>query len=134
MCDVRRVSCKFPSLAKEGWPRPSTIMSRCILKKGPDGVVCSTFAQIHEEPKQTAPSARGLRWLRDIFLSAQPPLLSQGGEFSPRYQLFGSTLILIAMSLLLSACHTPQGTSEVAEIRIPKGAGGVGFLPLLVME
>jgi NitT/TauT family transport system substrate-binding protein len=35
---------------------------------------------------------------------------------------------------ILAACTTPQTRSEVTEVRIPKGAGGVGFLPLLVME
>jgi len=37
-------------------------------------------------------------------------------------------------TLLLSACHNAPSTSEAGEIHIPKGAGGVGFLPLLVME
>ena len=35
---------------------------------------------------------------------------------------------------ILAACTAPQSPGEVTEIRIPKGAGGVGFLPLLVME
>jgi len=34
----------------------------------------------------------------------------------------------------LVGCTTPRPAGEAAEIRIPKGAGGVGFLPLLVME
>jgi len=33
-----------------------------------------------------------------------------------------------------SSSSTSSSTSEVNEIRIPKGAGGIGFLPLLVME
>jgi len=38
----------------------------------------------------------------------------------------------IALALaLLTACG---GSTRVREVRIPKGAGGVGFLPLLVME
>jgi NitT/TauT family transport system substrate-binding protein len=39
--------------------------------------------------------------------------------------------ILAVACVLLAACHTGGPASE---IRIPKGAGGVGFLPLLVME
>src|SRR6478752_2355980 len=38
--------------------------------------------------------------------------------------------IVFALALL-TACG---GGSRVKEIRIPRGAGGVGFLPLLVME
>src|SRR5262245_53235197 len=34
----------------------------------------------------------------------------------------------------LGACGGNQSASEAKEVRIPKGAGGVGFLPLLVME
>ena len=40
---------------------------------------------------------------------------------------FGSVLALV----LLTACG---GGSRFKEVRIPRGAGGVGFLPLLVME
>src|SRR5215470_4945664 len=45
--------------------------------------------------------------------------------------------LLVSASLwLLPSCNkapaTPKG--EVTEVRIPRGAGGVGFLPLLVME
>jgi NitT/TauT family transport system substrate-binding protein len=36
--------------------------------------------------------------------------------------------------LLLIMLVTALGNAEVSEIRIPTGAGGVGFLPLLVME
>src|SRR5262249_2250178 len=38
--------------------------------------------------------------------------------------------------LILSACTNKPAppASEVTEVRIPRGAGGVGFLPLLVME
>ncbi|HEX4274609.1 MAG TPA: hypothetical protein VHZ74_04610 [Bryobacteraceae bacterium] len=35
---------------------------------------------------------------------------------------------------ILSALATVQAGAEVNEVRIPTGAGGVGFLPLLVME
>ena len=34
----------------------------------------------------------------------------------------------------LSSCNASPAPGEVTEVRIPKGAGGVGFLPLLVME
>ena len=36
--------------------------------------------------------------------------------------------------VLLAGCGGSTSTSETKEIRIPKGAGGIGFLPLLVME
>jgi NitT/TauT family transport system substrate-binding protein len=36
--------------------------------------------------------------------------------------------------LLLVLINAPVASAEVAEVRIPTGAGGVGFLPLLVME
>jgi NitT/TauT family transport system substrate-binding protein len=43
---------------------------------------------------------------------------------------------MVAVLLLLSACGGKNATQkgEVMEVRIPRGAGGVGFLPLLVME
>src|SRR5260221_11473857 len=45
-----------------------------------------------------------------------------------------ATCILL-MSLLIVACNkTPTPAAEVTEVRIPRGAGGIGFLPLLVME
>jgi NitT/TauT family transport system substrate-binding protein len=43
-------------------------------------------------------------------------------------------LSVALLLLFLSGCHNAPSTSEAAEIHIPKGAGGVGFLPLLVME
>ena len=36
--------------------------------------------------------------------------------------------------VLLTGCGASPSTSETKTIRIPKGAGGIGFLPLLVME
>ena len=45
-------------------------------------------------------------------------------------------LLLSASLWLLPSCNKAPATSkgEVTEVRIPRGAGGVGFLPLLVME
>lgn len=40
------------------------------------------------------------------------------------------TLLLIA----LASCNSRPSGAEVTEVRIPMGAGGVGFLPLLVMQ
>jgi NitT/TauT family transport system substrate-binding protein len=42
----------------------------------------------------------------------------------------------VALWVLPAACNKPQGTpeQEVKQVRIPRGAGGIGFLPLLVME
>jgi len=43
--------------------------------------------------------------------------------------------LIASLSLLFHAgCSKPATTGEVSEVRIPRGAGGVGFLPLLVME
>jgi sulfonate transport system substrate-binding protein len=50
---------------------------------------------------------------------------------------FGSLLCAFAsLWLMESSCNKPAitKTAEVTEVRIPRGAGGVGFLPLLVME
>ena len=44
---------------------------------------------------------------------------------------FRVTCATALLSLALAACHSGGAATE---IRIPKGAGGVGFLPLLVME
>ena len=49
----------------------------------------------------------------------------------------GSLLcVFVSLWLMPSACNKVPLTqaSEVTEVRIPRGAGGVGFLPLLVME
>ena len=43
------------------------------------------------------------------------------------------TLILVAV-LILSSCGGAGDASKPLVVRIPRGAGGVGFLPLLVME
>jgi len=46
-------------------------------------------------------------------------------------------LLCVSVSLWLTASCTKTPTSpeaEVTQVRIPRGAGGVGFLPLLVME
>jgi len=41
----------------------------------------------------------------------------------------------VSLWLLITGCtRNPAPTGEVTEVRIPRGAGGVGFLPLLVME
>src|SRR5215467_14392654 len=42
----------------------------------------------------------------------------------------------VSLWLLPSACNKPSAIpgGEVTEVRIPRGAGGIGFLPLLVME
>jgi NitT/TauT family transport system substrate-binding protein len=42
-------------------------------------------------------------------------------------------LLLTAM-LILSSCSGTRDASKPLVVRIPRGAGGVGFLPLLVME
>jgi NitT/TauT family transport system substrate-binding protein len=42
--------------------------------------------------------------------------------------------ICIAALLLLSACGSAPEQGEVQELRMPTGAGGVGFLPLRVMQ
>jgi NitT/TauT family transport system substrate-binding protein len=47
-----------------------------------------------------------------------------------------SIICALAAALTVSACGEAEETqgAEVTEVRIPRGAGGVGFLPLLVME
>src|SRR5579871_895173 len=40
----------------------------------------------------------------------------------------------LVLFLLLALLHAATAAAEVTEVRIPTGAGGVGFLPLLVME
>jgi NitT/TauT family transport system substrate-binding protein len=42
--------------------------------------------------------------------------------------------LLFVVPFFLTACGGGGGASEATEIRIPRGAGGVGFLPLLMME
>src|SRR4030095_14338864 len=44
--------------------------------------------------------------------------------------------VFVSLWLILPACNKKPSTpvAEVTELRIPRGAGGVGFLPLLVME
>jgi NitT/TauT family transport system substrate-binding protein len=43
---------------------------------------------------------------------------------------------LLVLLFFIAACRAqaPSSTTEVTELHIPRGAGGVGFLPLLVME
>lgn len=41
---------------------------------------------------------------------------------------------LLMFSIFTGCGNKGAVTQEVTEVRIPRGAGGVGFLPLLVME
>src|SRR5439155_20141671 len=79
------------SLAKEGWPRHQGKWSRSL--GGAAGVVRSTSDNRWLEP--TTPSAPQ-RWLRSIFLMAQPPLLLQGNGvgccFALQCQMLGCPL------------------------------------------
>jgi sulfonate transport system substrate-binding protein len=43
-------------------------------------------------------------------------------------------ILMLVGAALIGACGGGSDTSPATEIRIPRGAGGVGFLPLLVME
>jgi len=64
---------------------------------------------------------------------AQPPRLRKAGIKTRTQTALFYTLLF--SSLLLLSCNKPAAsTEEVTEIHIPRGAGGVGFLPLLVME
>lgn len=45
-----------------------------------------------------------------------------------------SLLLAVILCSLSMGCGGSNTTATVEEIRIPRGAGGVGFLPLLVME
>ena len=42
--------------------------------------------------------------------------------------------VVLLLSGLLASCKRAGSHPEVTEVRIPRGAGGVGFLPLLAME
>ena len=53
---------------------------------------------------------------------------------SPGGRGLGLAAITLLFFLLSSCNKPPTATGEVTEIHIPRGAGGVGFLPLLVME
>src|SRR5215468_4366765 len=72
---------------------------------------------------------------RLCFAKVTPP--NSGGEWDMALKLpLQFILVAFAVLLLLSACNGKPATQngEVTEVRIPRGAGGVGFLPLLVME
>jgi len=45
-----------------------------------------------------------------------------------------SLVLLLFLSLVIGACAGGRNTGKLEELRIPLGAGGVGFLPLLVMQ
>src|SRR6266567_535453 len=79
-CGLKRI----PLLGKGGVDAPSRNIP--VTLKVADGVVRSNSKTILlNEP----PCRRPLRWLRDIFLKAQPPLLCQGGEFASSHN-FGN--------------------------------------------
>src|SRR5437667_4105840 len=42
--------------------------------------------------------------------------------------------VFMSLWFMPQACSKPSVVTETTEVRIPRGAGGVGFLPLLVME
>lgn len=46
----------------------------------------------------------------------------------------GVALLIAAQVVVLALALAPAARAEVDELNIPKGAGGLGFLPLLVME
>jgi NitT/TauT family transport system substrate-binding protein len=48
----------------------------------------------------------------------------------------GSLGLVVCLAVAAASCRGANGreAGRVTEVRIPKGAGGVGFLPLLVME
>ena len=49
--------------------------------------------------------------------------------------LYARTQCMLLVCMLITACSkSATPVSEVTEVRIPRGAGGLGFLPLLVME
>jgi NitT/TauT family transport system substrate-binding protein len=56
----------------------------------------------------------------------------RAADFAAR-PLIGRLALLLVVAVSVIACGG-GGSAAVQEIRIPKGAGGVGFLPLLVME
>jgi hypothetical protein len=78
-------SSELPSLVKEGWPRHQTNVAKHPLMERTRWFVHATDYRLLNEP----PRLREQRWLREIFLIAQPPLLNQGGEWlAPNIRLF----------------------------------------------
>ena len=55
-------------------------------------------------------------------------------DFPQKTDVGENTMKRIAVALALALLAPLAARAEVEEIKIPRGAGGVGFLPLLVME
>src|SRR4029453_7418132 len=88
-------------------------------------------------PRSASPIGRSIKGRRRGVARAvfvQSPL---GNSPKGRPSAVGMVFRRFAAGILLlaAACNHPQPPAgEVTEVRIPRGAGGVGFLPLLVME
>jgi urea transport system permease protein len=81
-------------------------MPRSNIKKGADGVVGSTSSQICDETKPATPSVRVKGGFAPFHLSAQPPLLNQGGEF------WRATLLAAFFMFFLLLCFAPPAFAQ----------------------
>src|SRR6266516_4793939 len=84
ICSKRRKQneLEFPSLAKEGWLRPSMKCREATLagrrRGGSFKLPLESIRGLNEPPRPRLLKERG------YFLMARPPLLCQGGDFSLR--------------------------------------------------
>jgi NitT/TauT family transport system substrate-binding protein len=124
----------FPSFPRRG---VCAINKLFPFPSGVDGVVrniketgcASRFVDNH--PVRATKEASPL-----FSLSRVHPSLKTEGIVATVFGRSAAKMAYLAISFLLAACSKPAATqtAEITEVRIPRGAGGVGFLPLLVME
>jgi NitT/TauT family transport system substrate-binding protein len=75
------------------------------------------------EPARRLPTGAGLDYTRPGGLTTRRRLATCPTQ-----------VVLLVLLFAFAGCTRAPSAGEVTEIRIPTGAGGVGFLPLLVME
>src|SRR5262249_42658436 len=67
---------------------------------------------------------------------ALPPLRFADRAYNQSVQPYSRIFNVFVCLVLIASCSKPPAPpgAETTQVRIPRGAGGVGFLPLLVME
>jgi hypothetical protein len=83
----------LPSLDKEGWPRPQENVAKHPYWERTEwfvqlpiiGGLNQPLLRLRAVALALRARLRKLRWLREVFLIAQPPLLNQGEEYSRPY-------------------------------------------------